>query len=520
MTGFFAKSLVGLRRKNESTKENILYQAEELAKSLKNGERASIPHEIATRLKVFPLLRKGETLQCLVGGTVTPALLQELRFSTGLQLELEQADANLVQEAIRLAYLGDDDGLTKSLTRAVNSVSQAQLKSISTAAAPEAKGDAAAFLTKLLEYAISRRATDLTLTPRRDGALIKMRVNGELYSQGGTLMPLPLHVQLVSRIKVLSGLDLTIKQKPQDGRFAIQVSGNEYGVRVGLLPTLHGESIALRFLGEALVMKLSELGLDPKPLSFLEDALTKRGGLIIFVGPTGSGKTTTMYASLMCLQSKNLRIVTVEDPVEFEFSDIAQSSVNERTGLTYSILLRSVLRHDPDVILVGEMRDEESAKVAFEAAYTGHLILTTTHASSVLDTFPRLAQLSIPPRLLAEATLLVVSQRLIPKLCETCKVIDLEYSRELHFAVYKQVGCATCDYSGYRGKVLISEAFYVDGGVKNMLDSGVELKRALEESICGKNYSSLYESLDLAVRRGAVSFEQMMGYVRMDPESK
>lgn len=515
MSRFFSRNLLPFARGSGRLRTSM-QDHQQIARGSTSEARACIAYELAAKLSVLPLeieqVGGRRRLKCLTSEPLSLEQVAELRFASDLEIEQVLVSGELSQ-AILVAYLGDDRTLSANLDQALSALPYV---SVASDAAP-ASSEGTQFLQRLLEYAVARSASDLTITPRREGGLIKMRVNGELYSQGTTPLPLPLHQQIVARIKVLSGLDTTQRNRPQDGRLTIHIADKQINMRVGILPTLHGESIAIRVLSGSVLRKMSELGLNSVTRVHLEGALNKRSGIIIFSGPTGSGKTTTMYASILELLQKNLRVVTVEDPAEIEVPEIIQCSVNEKQGATYPVLLRSVLRHDPDALLIGEVRDRESAEVAYQAAHTGHLILTTTHARNAIDVFVRLSQLGVSAANIADSTLLIVSQRLLPRLCTFCRVIDLTASQAIGITAYKPVGCERCDYSGSLGRVLVSESLLSEPELQEKMRRVGVAPSAIEAGLDNRNYRSLYLSLQDAVREGAISFDQMMNFVEGDP---
>jgi type II secretory ATPase GspE/PulE/Tfp pilus assembly ATPase PilB-like protein len=291
---------------------------------------------------------------------------------------------------------------------------------------------------------------------------VRYRVDGLLTE--GPSFPKAAQLALISRVKILSALDIADSRLPQDGRVRIRVGGRSVDLRVSTFPTLYGEDIVLRILDRGRVaLQLERLGIESDDLLLLRTALQRPHGLIPVTGPTGSGKTTTLYAALAELNSGDRSIITLEDPIEYEMPQIRQSQVNVRAGLTFASGLRSILRHDPNIILVGEIRDQETMQIALSAALTGHLVLTTLHTTTAAGTIPRLLDMGAEPFVVASAVNMLVSQRLIRVLCTHCKVrVDLSPAVRKRFALeeatlYGPKGCAHCRSTGFKGRIGIYE---------------------------------------------------------------
>jgi type II secretory ATPase GspE/PulE/Tfp pilus assembly ATPase PilB-like protein len=287
-------------------------------------------------------------------------------------------------------------------------------------------------------------------------------------------------------------------------------------VRISIMPTVHGEKAVLRLLGCEGLRPIEALGFDERALSFISAFCGRADGAALLAGPTGSGKTTTMYAIMQRLQSRNLSLISIEDPVEIRLDGVSQTSVNEQLGLTYAHCLRSVLRQDPDVILLGEIRDEESARIAFQAALTGHLLLATVHARSVAEVFLRLRSLQLDDLSIAQGVNLLVCQRLLPRLCEHCKVIDLANANMLEHNVYQPVGCRRCDYSGFEGRVLAAEALEIEPALSKKLASGAISFGDVSRHTPDKNYSPMLRSLEKLLRAGKISMDQFLSLCALE----
>ena len=480
--------------------------------------RGCLDYETAQQLGALPLGLMpgcGRGILTVAAAPQTPAerqdLLSVLRFAADKEVRLVSVDKQTLSSAIFAAYNGDDSALQIKIERLQASASGKSSRH-SFNDLPEFRpksGEAAQFLASLIDYAIAHNASDLHIIPEQRGTAVKLRIDGSLMSHKGTICPLNCHQQIIARLKVLSALDSTARLMPQDGALCVPLYGRAVHARLSIMPTIHGEKAVLRFACSHGPIELGRLGLDQRTCAALEAFMQRREGAALFCGATGSGKTTTMYALMQQLTSKNLGLVSIEDPVEVHMNGVAQTSLNEKLGLDYAACLRSVLRQDPDVILLGEIRDEQSAKIAFQAALTGHLMLSTVHARNVFEVFLRLANLEVDNIMLAQAVNLVVCQKLLARLCDGCKVFDLEGSERVGSEIYKPVGCRQCGYSGYSGRVLAVESLSLDRPLSNWLLQG-ERQLSCMRALCNSgNYSSLNTALARLVKEGKLSLSQL-----------
>jgi type IV pilus assembly protein PilB len=348
----------------------------------------------------------------------------------------------------------------------------------------------------LLNSAIKDKATDIHITPEHTTSHIFYRIDGVL--QHYYSLPLTLHPQIVARIKIISNLDISEQRKPQDGAFSYKFLNEGFDLRVSTLPTNYGENIVMRLLGKnASLFNLSHLGLNEINTKKVENYFAKPYGIILIVGPTGSGKTTTLYSALRKIDSLKKNVMTIEDPIEYKFSFIRQTQLNVKAGYTFDAAIRAFMRQDPDVMLVGEIRDEETAELAVRASITGHLVLSTLHTNDAVGTIPRLADLKIPPYLIGSGLLAIIAQRLVRKLCIHCKE-EVKLSKEElikegvdttlldqfpDYKIYKAVGCEHCRHTGYNGRVAIVEIFEIDQIIESMITSGASSHELLEKAI-------------------------------------
>ena len=369
--------------------------------------------------------------------------------------------------------------------------------------------------TMMIE-ALKTKASDIHFEAGEKMSRLRYRIDGELVERPAP--PKALHAAVVSRIKIMSNLDIAERRKPQDGRFKVKALKKEVDVRVSILPTVHGEKVVMRILDKAnLAPGLASLGLDEYAYKAMKFAIDQPHGIILVTGPTGSGKTTTLYSCLQDLNQPNVNIVTAEDPVDYELAGVNQCHVNVAQGLTFAGILRSVLRQDPDIVLVGEIRDNETADIAVKAALTGHLVLSTLHTNDACGVIPRLIDMEVPPFLLASSLILAQAQRLFRKLCPLCRK-PVDVNMELLEAnrvdpkpfegvqIYGPGGCPKCHNSGYKGRGAFMEVLPISPKVRAIIEKGGDAEKlkalALEEGMV-----TLKEAGMRKVRAGITSLE-------------
>jgi general secretion pathway protein E len=348
----------------------------------------------------------------------------------------------------------------------------------------------------ILSQAIKERASDIHIEPFERHISVRFRVDGVLNEV--IQPPKRFHASVSSRIKIMAGLDIAEKRIPQDGRIKLKVAGKEIDIRLSTLPTAFGERLVMRILDKTAVLKdLGHIGMGSQALAGMNELITRSYGIILVTGPTGSGKTTTLYASLAKINSPTRNIITVEDPVEYQLPGIGQTQVNDRVGLTFAAGLRSILRQDPDVVMIGEIRDRETAEIAIQASLTGHLVFSTLHTNDSAGAVTRLVDMGIEPFLISSSVIGMMAQRLVRTLCPACKepvvptdveLQQINYTRERFLAesqgyVYQARGCAECMGNGYRGRTGIYELLHVDDEIRGLImanvDSNTIKKRAI-----------------------------------------
>lgn len=362
----------------------------------------------------------------------------------------------------------------------------------------------------VLFQAVKREASDIHIEPYEKEVRIRYRIDGVMFA---ALNP-PKRIQgaLISRLKIMANLNIAEKRKPQDGRIEIKVAGKEIDIRVSVLPVIHGERVVMRLLDKSKTfVKLESLGFSPRDLQVLEHSIAQPNGIVLVSGPTGSGKTTTLYAILSRVNSSEVNLVTVEDPVEYQISGINQVQVNEKIGLTFAAALRSILRQDPDIIMIGEARDTETVQIAVQAALTGHLVFSTIHTNSAPATITRLIDMGIEPFLIASSVTAILAQRLVRKLCDSCKQvytptesalksigISPEHAKNVVF--YQAVGCSKCMNSGYAGRMPIFEIMVMSPAVAQLVIQRADALQIKQQA--------MKDGMTLLVQDGITKIEQ------------
>ncbi|MGL4853795.1 MAG: GspE/PulE family protein [Lentisphaeria bacterium] len=373
----------------------------------------------------------------------------------------------------------------------------------------------------ILMEAIRKGASDIHIEPFDKSVRLRYRIDGALNE--ATSPPKNMQLAIASRVKVMSRLDIAERRIPQDGKFRIKAGGKELDFRVSSLPTVHGEKLCLRLLDKGnLKAGLDDLGLDPDSLIKLKLAVANPHGLILVTGPTGSGKTTTLYSCLQELNKSDVNIVTVENPVEYQLEGINQVEINDKAGMTFSAALRSILRQDPDIVLVGETRDNETAEIAVKAALTGHLVMTTLHTNSAPGAITRLADMGIAPFLLSSSVLLAQAQRLVKTICPSCKqpvtTLDEEFCRLNHIplemfegqTLYEGKGCGVCGGSGYKGRASIMEIIVMTPKIREMVLHGSNGDELAEAARIDQDFKTLQQAGYRRVIQGVTTLQEVM----------
>ena len=477
-----------------------------------------IPYETAKRYQILPLSRVGASLTIAMVDPTNVFAMDDIKFMTGFNIEPVVASESSIIEGIDKAYGTSKEEELESVMQSMNELGEGtdievqaeeqelELKELEKAAdeAPIVK-----LVNLVLTDAVKRGASDIHMEPYEKEFRVRFRIDGVL--QLIMNPPLKLRDAIISRLKIMAKLDISEKRLPQDGRIMLkmQIGGKkkQLDFRVSTLPTLWGEKIVLRLLDkENLRLDMTKLGFEQESLDKFQKAILKPYGMVLVTGPTGSGKTNTLYSSISQLNQVNTNIMTAEDPVEFQLGGVNQVQMKEQIGLNFAAALRAFLRQDPNIILVGEIRDFETAEIAIKAALTGHLVLSTLHTNGAPETITRLMNMGIEPFLVATSVHLICAQRLIRRICKDCAepvempvqaLIDEGYTPEeaKTVQIMKGKGCATCNKTGYKGRTGLYEVMEVDDEIRELVlvgASAVELKKkAIERGMITLRRSGL-----------------------------
>jgi len=455
-----------------------------------------------------------------------PASLLEVRRALGTTLRIEslarpEFDRRLSEiyavGAIEADAIADEFGGENSLDSLVEGIPKAADLLEATDEAPVIR-----LINGLIAEAMKIKASDIHVEPFENRLSVRLRVDGvlqEIVSLPGRIAPL-----LVSRIKVMARLDIAEKRLPQDGRLSLTIGGKALDVRISTLPAQHGERVVMRLLDKSNGhLRLAQLGMDERTQTALRTAIYEPNGIVLVTGPTGSGKTTTLYAALSELNDKTRNILTVEDPVEYALEGVGQTQVNPRVGMTFAAGLRAILRQDPDIVMVGEIRDTETAQIAVQASLTGHLVLSTVHTNSAISAVTRLRDMGVESFLLAPTVKAIVAQRLVRRLCETCKspftagIVEkklLGVGEDTALTLWKSVGCPACKGSGYRGRLGLYEVVVMHEALRTLIhDDASEQDLA---AIAFQDTETLTQCAMRQVRAGVTSVEEILRVVRQE----
>jgi len=496
-----------------------------------------IPLETAQKYQIVPLSRVGATLTIAMTDPTNVFAMDDIKFMTGYNIEPVVASETAVQEAIQKYYavprsnepsalevatkaLDDMAGVTDADVEVLEDLDEISVEAL---AKQGEEAPVIRLVNMLLMSAIQKGASDIHIEPYEKDYRVRFRIDGVLYNVMNPSMKF--RDAIASRLKIMSKLDIAEKRLPQDGRIKIRYNdqgrSKELDFRVSVLPTLFGEKIVLRLLDrDKLMLDMTRLGFEPEPLERFEAAIQKPWGMVLVTGPTGSGKTNTLYSSISRLNKPDTNIMTAEDPVEFNLVGINQVQIRENIGLTFAASLRAFLRQDPNIILVGEIRDFETAEIAVKAALTGHLVLSTLHTNDAPGTISRLMNMGIEPFLVSSSVNLICAQRLVRRVCPSCKqenpspppaLMKIGFSAEDARAVVPMhgSGCEKCNGTGYKGRVGLYEVMEVTDSLKELIlvgASGLELRRkALEEGMVSLRMSGLQK-----IKDGVTTVEEVL----------
>jgi type IV pilus assembly protein PilB len=489
-----------------------------------------IPREMAQRFKLVAIGQEDDALILAMEDPLDVIATDTIAANTGYEVTPKQADADDINSAIE-KYYNDSIDIEQSIQSIVDvevasgaggDVDAEQL-SIDPDDAPVIR-----LVNLILLQAMEERASDIHIEPREKNLAVRLRVDGVLRE----ILPPPKRMQwaITSRIKILAGLDIAERRLPQDGSCRVRIMHRAVDIRISTIPTIYGEKVVMRLLDKTnLKTDLEDLGFDPQSLGLIHEAISQPHGMILLTGPTGSGKTTTLYSALTKINSPDKNIMTVEDPVEYELAGINQVAARPTIGLDFAAALRSFLRQDPDVILVGEIRDLETASIAIKAAQTGHLVFSTLHTNNATSSVDRLLNMGVEPYLICTSLNLVIAQRLVRRICPDCReaytpdpALVARFRRVIpnagEVAFYHGAGCDTCSGTGHKGRVAIYELFPMTREIKNLILSN-ELGSKIRDRAIRDGMQTLLASGMSKVREGVTTLDEVLN-VAMESDSR
>jgi len=471
-----------------------------------------LPADFAARRLAVVLAASAHHIRLAVADPFDPETPKLVQFLTGRQVELALAERAALLAAIERWY-GVKPQAAALGTLNLEAIAADEPDDAAADIALEAQGPIVQLAEYILTGAIQRHASDIHIRPEPDRVAVIYRIDGTLTPVNS--LPKKLHAALLRRIKILGKMDVAETRLPQDGQIALKNAGGALDLRISVMPTIYGESAAIRLLASSAQQRgLDAAGFSPADLQFLHDTLLRNSGMILVTGPTGSGKSTTLYGMLGTIVQRNVNILTVENPPEYHIAGVQQIPINDDIGLTFARALRNILRHDPDVIMVGEIRDAETAKIAVESALTGHLMLSTLHANSAVATVARLLEMGIEPFLLRSTLLAVLAQRLVRLNCPHCLVeeaVDLRTRAQLdlgpHEMFYKGAGCAQCNGTGIAGRRMVYELLRVTPALRLLIGSRPDEDALAQQAVVDGMVPLTRHAVELA-RQGLISLAE------------
>ncbi|WP_127587871.1 GspE/PulE family protein [Paenibacillus koleovorans] len=504
-----------------------------------------IPETLARKHCVIPIERKNGKIKVAMVDPLNYDAIEEIRMATNMSVQPVIAIRSEVEQAITRNY-----GLKESVEELMVDLDKLEFGKDEEQEANDQGSPIVKLVNQIIQSAVQQRASDIHVDPQEKQLIVKYRIDGILRTEKA----LPKHMQgvLTARLKIISKLNIAERRLPQDGRIQMQVDNRRIDIRVSTLPTVHGESVVLRILDQSAgIKKTAELGLSASNQVKFEKMIQKPNGIILITGPTGSGKTSTLYSALGTLNGDDVKIITVEDPVEYRMAGVTQVQVNSQIGLTFASGLRSILRQDPNIVMVGEVRDAETAEIAVRASLTGHLVLSTIHTNSAVSTISRLVDMGIDSYLIASSLSCVVAQRLVRRVCKECAQLvpareDEARLLEIHglhgrieerlahtgtgggafrtgsikpldggVKVMRGRGCGTCNKTGYRGRIALHEVLVLDEPLRKLIVQNRPVSE-IEQHLAQHGYQNMLFDGLLKVREGHTSVEEVLKAVSED----
>jgi general secretion pathway protein E len=472
-----------------------------------------IPEEMARKHILIPLDIMNDSLMVVMADPEDVRTIEDIKAQAKMRVEVALGVRSDIERAINLNYRS-----AGAIQKQVSQFTPTITEKPEDPATLATRTPVAETLDLLISQAVKDRASDVHIEPQEDRLRIRYRIDGILHDM--FTFPLSIHSALVSRVKILSEMDISEQRRPQDGQFSIKIAGNEVDIRTATMETPYGERVTLRILDKSLALfTLAELGFQPDVLKKYRDMLKSPLGMILVGGPTGSGKTTTLYASINELDRNERNIMTIEDPIEYSFLDINQTQVNNKAGITFAGGLRAIMRHDPDVILVGEIRDKDTVNVAIQAALTGHLVLSSIHANDAVGVLYRLMDLDAETASISSTVIGIASQRMVRRICPNCRTAYQPTDEEMNSLIkelpsqsitfYQGTGCNLCANTGYRGRIGIFEFLIMSESIRKMLrdhaGAGEMKAQAIKEGMITMRHDGM-----LKVKDGITSIREVI----------
>ncbi len=473
-----------------------------------------IPESVARKHKIIPIKMVNGKILLLTSNPLDVFGIDDVKLITGFEVDLALTEKDAIESLINQLYDGREaaekaiEEFTEQNEEIIDLDDEAEDDDVTNA--PIVR-----LVNNILSQAVKNRVSDIHVEPFSDRLRIRFRIDGNLIEQMTATMAT--HAAIVARIKIIGDMDISEKRKPQDGRLETKIDNKEVDMRISILPTVYGEKIVIRLLDRnTSIRSKNELGFTQKNLELFNKLVKVPEGMILVTGPTGSGKTTTLSTVLMELNKISDNIITVEDPVEYRIDGVNQVQVNEKAGLDFSTSLRSILRQDPDVVMIGEIRDGETANIATRAAITGHVVLSTLHTNDSVSTILRLVDMGLENYLVTSAVSGVVAQRLVRKICPRCatsydatpeeiKMLNLDEPTKL----YKGIGCTNCSHTGYSGRTPIHEVFVMDRDIKTMLNNGSSIYE-IKDKAREKGMATLFDNAKELALKGVTSYSEVI----------
>ncbi|WP_339220690.1 ATPase, T2SS/T4P/T4SS family [Paenibacillus sp. FSL H8-0332] len=469
-----------------------------------------IPESMAKRYQVLPFMKEGSKLMVAMADPLDYFAIEDLRMSTGFRIEPAISSRDELTRAIARHY-----GMRDSMSQMM--VELPTQEEIEETEITDEDSPIVRLVNQMIQQAVSLRASDIHVDPGENNLSIRYRIDGTLRTE--RIIPKQMQGFITARLKIMARLNIAERRLPQDGRIKMQFDYKMVDIRVSSLPTMHGEKIVLRLLDLSTGVKsVDTLGFSDVNADAFRDMISKPYGILLITGPTGSGKSTTLYSALSQLNTENANIITIEDPVEYQLEGVNQVHVNPAIGLTFAAGLRSILRQDPNIVMVGEIRDTETAEIAVRASLTGHLVLSTLHTNDAISTISRLRDMGVEPYLIASSLLGVVAQRLVRKICPDCKeehkpteqesIMLRRYGLPVE-VIYRGRGCGNCNNTGYRGRIAIHEVLTINDHLRQLITDSASIEQ-LRAAGREQGMIELVEDGFVKVSKGITTLQEVM----------